>query len=206
MLWMVPVAFSGQAGIQQPGMAGAEGAESPAAAQRVLTLEQCREMAWQKNNRRPASRFAVAMAEAQHRQALAGYWPQVNMKAGYQRLDEPLNFLFPASAMQIPSQTVSAPGGAALVTIPANAFGPGFPPANVQMPVAYPGPSTTTPAQVIPVPEYDVKVMDRNLATDVVAVWWPHGAGGMRVGMRAPAWACVDSLYTHVPRAALKRT
>ena len=40
------------------------------------------------SRRRPASSYAVEMAEAQHRQALAGYWPQINVKGGYQRMDE----------------------------------------------------------------------------------------------------------------------
>ena len=47
-----------------------------------LTLEQCLTEAMEKNHRRPASRFAVAVAEAQHRQALAGYWPQISANAG----------------------------------------------------------------------------------------------------------------------------
>jgi len=63
-------------------------------------------------------------AEAQHRQALAGYWPQLSAKAGWFRLDEPPNFVFPASSMYVPSQTVNVPAGTAMVTIPANSFAP----------------------------------------------------------------------------------
>ena len=51
----------------------------------------------EKNHTRPASRFAVAMAEAQHRQALSGYWPQVAAKAGWIHLNEAPNFIFPAA-------------------------------------------------------------------------------------------------------------
>ena len=94
----------------------------------VLNLERVMALAMERNHGRPASRFEVAMAEAQHRQALAGYWPQVQVNAGYQRLDQPLNFVFPASVMQIPAQSIAVPGATAVVTIPANAFGPGFPP------------------------------------------------------------------------------
>ena len=114
--------------------AAAAGAPQAVGTPQVLTLEQCLEMAVQKNHRRPASQFEVAMAEAQHRQALSGYWPQVSLKADYQRLDQPIDFLFPGGAMQIPSQSIAIPGGSTLITIPANAFGPGFPPAAVQMP------------------------------------------------------------------------
>ena len=45
-----------------------------------LTLEACLNLAMESSHQRPASLFAVAMAEAQHRQALAGYWPQVNLR------------------------------------------------------------------------------------------------------------------------------
>src|SRR5271166_6212739 len=103
-------------------------------------------MAMDNNRRRPASRFALAMAEAQHRQALAGYWPQVTAKAGWFSLNQAPNFVFPASTMYIPAQTVSVPASTALVTVPANAFGPGFPPATIQMPVSVPGQSLTTTA------------------------------------------------------------
>ncbi len=57
-----------------------------AEASKPLSLEECLDIAMKKSHRRPASQFAVAMAEAQHRQALAGYWPQVNFQGGYQRL------------------------------------------------------------------------------------------------------------------------
>src|SRR5689334_1320674 len=71
---------------------------------KVLSLEDCLRTAEQNNRRRPPSRFAVAMAEAQHRQALAGYWPQVTAKAGWSRMDEAANFIFPSSTMYIPPQ------------------------------------------------------------------------------------------------------
>src|SRR5271155_1706383 len=77
-------------------------APSPAVGSvQILTLDQCLETALQKNHKRPASQFAVAIAEAQHRQALAGYWPQIAAKAGYERLSDPLNFVFGASSLQL---------------------------------------------------------------------------------------------------------
>lgn len=175
--WCVPV-DPGRGGVEAPPEA------EPSSGVVRLNLEQCLSVALGKSHRRPASQFAVAMAEAQHRQTLAGYWPQVNVKGGYQRLDQPLNFVFPASAMQIPSQSMAVPGGAALVTIPANAFGPGFPPANVQLPVSYPGQSIDTPAQAFPIPQQDVKVMDRDVMSGAADVKWLLFDGGMRKGYR----------------------
>jgi hypothetical protein len=81
----------------------AEKSTNAAPATRELTLDACLDEAMLNSHRRPASQFAVAMAEAQHRQALAGYWPQINGNAGYQRMDEAPDFLFPASKIPIPA-------------------------------------------------------------------------------------------------------
>jgi len=59
-----------------------------AGAVQEMTLEDCLRTAMQNNHRRRASKFAVVMAEAQHRQALAGYWPQISGKAGYLHLND----------------------------------------------------------------------------------------------------------------------
>jgi outer membrane protein TolC len=81
----------------------AEKSTNAAPATRELTLDACLDEAMLNSHRRPASKFAVAMAEAQHRQALAGYWPQINANVGYQRMDEAPDFLFPASKIPIPA-------------------------------------------------------------------------------------------------------
>lgn len=66
-----------------------------------FSLEQCKQQALENNRRRPASKYAVEMAEAQHRQALAGYWPQISAKAGYVKYDEPFNFLYPSQTVML---------------------------------------------------------------------------------------------------------
>jgi outer membrane protein len=170
------------------------------------SLEDCLRTAMERNHRRPASRFAVAMAEAQHRQALAGYWPQVTAKAGWFRLDEAPNFVFPAGMMYVPSQTVSVPGGTAAVTIPANAFGPGFPPVAVQMPVSFPGQSISTSAQVFPIPEQNIKLLNpQNLATSANLTWLLYD-GGMRKGYREQALGAVQAAQADVRRTDLEIT
>jgi outer membrane protein TolC len=77
-------------GADRPDGSGPGKAEGAAAISRgeVLTLEQCLDRALQKNHRRAASKFELAMAEAQHRQALARYWPQVKTRVAYQLLDQ----------------------------------------------------------------------------------------------------------------------
>ena len=186
-----------------PEATAAEGAEGPGGAP-SLSLEQCLETALQKNHRRPISKFAVALAEAQHRQALAGYWPQVGAKAGYERLSDPLNFIFPAETMQIPAQSVSVPGGVMTVTIPANAFAPGFPPSSIQMPVNFPGQTYKVAAQTFSVPQQDVKVLDRNLATGSLNLEWLIWDGGMRRGLREQSAAGVAIMREEARRTDLE--
>jgi outer membrane protein TolC len=158
----------------------------------------------EKNHSRPASRFAVAMAEARHRQALSSYWPQVNAKGGITRLDEAANFLFPASNMYIPSQSISVPGGTAAVTIPANAFGPGFPPAPIQMPVSFPGQTVSTSAQMFPIPAQEIKLL--NPATESVEgnFTWLLLDGGTRRGYREQALGAVDAAKAESHRTDLE--
>jgi outer membrane protein TolC len=171
-----------------------------------LSLEECLETALKKSHRRPASQFAVAMAEAQHRQALAGYWPQVNFQGGYQRLSKPENFLFPAEFMGIPAQSITIPSGQALVTIPAGAFGPGFPPSNVQLPVSYPGQTINTPAQVFPVPEQNVKIIENDIESTSIDLKWLLFDGGMRKGLREQSGGQLEMMRQEARRTDLEIT
>lgn len=169
-----------------------------------LNLAQCEELALQNNHQRPASRWAVAMAEAQHRQALAAYWPQVTLKAAALRTDEQPNFLFPATTYPVPAQSLPLPAGNALVTIPAGAFGPGFPPANVQLPVAVPPQTIDTPAQQLAVPDQDVKLLDEVTYSSTVQAQWLLYDGGMRAGMRRQARAGIAAAREEVRRTDLQ--
>jgi len=160
--------------------------EAPAT--RELTLDQCLQEALQNNHRRPASKFAVAAAEAQHRQALAGYWPQIGANAGYERMDEAPDFLFPASQMKMPA-------GSAVINVPAGILGPN----PVQLPV-------TTPAQTIQIPAQDVKLMDPdNFTTSLNATWLLYD-GGMREGLREQTGGLVEMMKQEARRTDLEIT
>lgn len=170
----------------------------------VLSLSECLRIANEKNHTRPASRFAVAMAEAQHRQALAAYWPQINMKGGVDEMSSSPNFMYPASTMYIPAQSVTIPGGTATVTIPANAFGPGFPPVAIQMPVTFPGQTVNTGTQMFPIPAQNVKLM--NPTTESVAgdFKWLLVDGGMRRGYKEQSLGGLDAAHAEVRRTDLE--
>lgn len=169
-----------------------------------LPLVRCIEIALKQSRLHPASQFAVDLAEAQHRQALSGYWPQVKATAGYQRLDEPMNFLFPASNFAIPAQTIRTPASSMVVTVPANAFAPGFPPQSIQMPVAVPEQSLSTPAQQFGVPAQDIRVLDRNVAAGSVDMKWLLYDGGMRSGLRQQTTANINIQKQEVRRTDLE--
>ena len=102
----------------------------------ALTLKDCIDIAQGKNHSRGVSRFSLEIAEAQHRQALSGYWPQIGVKAAYSIMDHDPNFVFPAKSMQIPASTI-------LATTP---LGP--------MPIS-------VPASSITIPEQNIKLMDK---------------------------------------------
>ena len=138
-----------------------------------LTLEQCLAEAQRNNRLLKVSRLSIEIAEAQHRQALSGYWPQIGARAGYTHLGAAPDFLFPAS-------TFSVPAGTATVTIPAGVIGP----SQVQLPVS-------TPAQSIAVPDQRVKLADPdNLVISANATWLLYD-GGLRRGYSEQAESLV---------------
>jgi outer membrane protein len=167
----------------------------------VLSLSECLRIAMEKNHSRPASQFAVAIAEAQHRQALASYWPQVTAKAGIDQMSSSPNFQYPASTMYIPAQSITVPGGTASVTIPANAFGPGFPPVAIQMPVSFPDQTINTSTQAFPIPAQNVKLMSPTTESVYGAFEWLLADGGMRRGYKEQALGALA-----VAKAEVRRT
>ena len=186
--------------------AAAQTLPAAAPAPQILSLEDCLRIAMEKNHQRPASRFAVAMAEAQHRQALAGYWPQIAAKGGWTELSQAPNFIFPASMMYVPPQTVAVPGGTTSVTIPANSFGPGFPPSAVQMPVSFPGQTVSTNPQIFPIPAQDIKLADRQNFEASGNLTWLLFDGGMRAGYREQGLAAVQAAQADQRRTDLEIT
>ncbi len=140
-------------------------------------LEGCLQAALQNNHRRPASRYAVEMAEAQHSQALAGYWPQISLKGGYQLMDEPSNFIFPSSTMSLPM------GGSIPITI----TGVG-----------------TIPVSGIDVPAQDIKLMDEESYRASLEATWLLYDGDMRKGYREQAKGYVEIMKQECRRTDLE--
>jgi outer membrane protein TolC len=167
---------------------------------RELSLDECLDIAMENSRRRPASLFAVAAAEAQHRQALAGYWPQVHLKGAFQRLDEPPNFIFPASSFSIPAQSFSVPASEMTITIPPGVLGPN----EVRLPVSVPGQTINTPPGRLSVPAQDVKLMDRDSFLGSVNATWLLYDGGMRKGLREQAGGGLEAARQDARRTDLE--
>jgi outer membrane protein TolC len=161
------------------------------------TLERCLNQAWENNHQRPASRFAVAAAEAQHRQAMAGYWPQIGFRGSFQRMDQTPDFLFPASNFSVPAQNTTVPASVALITVPAGVLGP----TAVQLPVSIPSQTVSTAAQQLSIPPQEVTVMDRDSLIGSINATWLIFDGGLRRGYAEQASAGLDAA-----RAASRRT
>lgn len=137
----------------------------------VLSVDECVTMALKNNKKCPASVYAVEMAEAQYNQALSGFWPQLILYSSYSHLNKEPMFAFPASTIPVAPQTI---------TIPANSFGPFFPPQNVPLQV---------PAQQIAVPEQDVTLFNRDTISTSLNLTYPLYTGGL-VTARAKQAKC----------------
>lgn len=165
-----------------------------------MTLDECLNTAVQGSHRHRASKFAVVMAEAQHRQALAGYWPQLTGKGGFEQMDKSPDFLFPASSMAVAAQTIHIPAGNAVVTVPAGVLGPSA----VQLPVATPAQSISEPAQHLPIAAQDVKLMDPDSFTASLNLTWLLYDGGMRKGFRQQTEGLVEMMKAEARRTDLE--
>lgn len=149
-----------------------------------LPLEECIEIALQSNHRIGMSKYAVLIAEAQHQEALSGYWPQFTFKAGYQRTDEPPNYIFPSSVFQFPGSVIQIPPGSTTVTIPENAFAPGFPSSSVDLPIQTVESGLQIPAQTFRIPDQKILLREVDTYSTSLELQWLLYDGGWRKSLR----------------------
>lgn len=148
----------------------------------TYSLEECIAKALELNRKRPASRAAVAVAEAQHQQALAAYWPQLTLQGNVNlRSDDP-NFVFPAQDFILPETSLAVPAQQFMtpattfttppttITTPATSIttaastmtlplGPGGAP----VPVPVPAQTVSVPSQNISVPSQNISVPSQTI-------------------------------------------
>lgn len=167
-----------------------------------LDLQKCIQLALANNDRGKISRDSVEMALAVHRQALSSWWPQISGRLLGSRTDEDTNFIFPSSSFQVPAGTMTVTP--APITLPANLFGPGFPPTNITLPMQ---PATVNiPAQVMQIPEQNIKVMNRDTLLASVDVTLPLYTGGVRSSRIKQARAGVEAARQEERRTELEVT
>jgi outer membrane protein len=157
LLWGA-AAITGAEEMQTQGQAGIEVQKEV----RVVSLEECIDMALQNNHTRPVSRFAVEIAEAQYKQAMSSYWPQIAAKANYSIMDQDPNFIFPAMNVNTPPMNL-------IISTP---LGP--------IPVSIPAQPIDLPAQSITVPEQNIKLMNRQNLVASLNLTYPLYTGGLR--------------------------
>lgn len=141
------------------------------------SLKECLEIALKNNRRRPASIFAIEIAEAQHRQALAGYWPQLIFQSGFQLEDEGSNFIFPPSTINLPIEN--------------------------DTPITIPGIGTLS-LSPIDVPLQDVKLMNKESYYAELGAKWLLYDGGMRKGYREQTHGFVEAMKQESRRTELQ--
>lgn len=140
-----------------------------------LTLDACVAAALAHNGRRKAADHHVDEATARHGQALSSRYPALSASMTATRFDEDPNFVFPASSIAVPASAIQTPP--MVLTLPANAFGPGFPPVNIPLPI--PGSTVSIPAQAFHIPEQDVRLMDQTVYTGSLSAMYALYTGGL---------------------------
>ncbi len=177
----------------------------------TLDLRECLVVTLEYNRKRPASQFQVEIARAMHRQALAGYFPHLTAQAGSNLRSDDISFVFPETEFLLPATTLSTPAmsvampnttfttGPMTFTVPRNSLGPGFPAADLQVPVGsqkipvrgqtfdLPPQQFTVPEQTFTIPEQEVQVWDRVTHTALAEVKWLLLDGGWRRSLRKQA-------------------
>ena len=111
---------------------------------RVLSLNDCIEIAIENNQAIKVSKEDINIAKAQIRQAESGYWPQLNFKTAYTLMDQDPNFILPSSEMSLP------------LTLPGLSLN----------------------LDNIPVPEQNVKLMDKQNLHGELSLTYPLYTGG----------------------------
>ncbi len=68
---------------------------APTVRPKQLTLRQCIDLALKNNRKHTISKLQIQVAEAQHRQALSSFWPQLTFQSALIRMDKDPVFLYP---------------------------------------------------------------------------------------------------------------
>lgn len=128
--------------------------ENPEKIKQSYTLDECIEKALEQHVKQQISRASIKIAEAQRKQVLSAYWPQLSASALYSVTDQRPNFIFPESNITLPSDFTQL-----LETL-------GFDISSIQ------------------IPEQHVNLMDYHNLTTSINVTFPLYTGGIRSALK----------------------
>jgi outer membrane protein len=143
-----------------------------------LSLNECIDIALTNNRLRKISKVSVDVAEAQYRQALSGYWPQLTLTATGTRMENNPLFVFPGQPL--PLGDAAGPFAEAIANTQLAKMGvsPSTPGYNTML--------AATTSQVMQglqntnIAEQRVKLMDRDNLSTTLELIYPLYTGGRR--------------------------
>lgn len=142
----------------------------------VLNLDQCLNLALKNNHLVKISEQTLKIAEAQYKQVMASFWPQISASANYIRLDEHPVFVYPEETEEYTVNGLPLPG-----------LPPGTP---IDMTVT--------------VPEKRTKIMDRTIGTVSLDFLYPLFVGGRRFALRKQAKGQINIRHQEKRRSDLQ--
>jgi outer membrane protein len=170
-----------------------------------LSMDEALNVAIQNNRQRFVSRSNIDIAEAQHKQALSAYWPQLKLEITGSRMDEDPNFVFPAQTLPLGSQ--AGPFAEAIAN--AQLAKMGVTPDSVGL-TAYNAALANATAQAqqalskAKISAYDVKLMDRDTLLTSLNLMYPLYTGGKRSSVVKQAKIGVDAAKEESRRTDLQ--
>ncbi len=196
-----------------PSYAGAKA--SDAVLRKSMRLEQCIELALAESHAPKVGQASRLIAEAQHRQALAAYWPHLSMTGFSHLRSEAPTFEFPGLGVHTPEMQFTTPemqfqypGGAirtpaSAIQVPAGALYQGSPgfvlpvdSQTVRVPaqtIQVPSQQLSVPSQYLEVPAQKFELADRTTYGVALEAKWLLADGGERRGRRRAALAGVEA-------------
>ena len=149
-----------------------------------LSLTECIDMALRENRTRAIARSSQEIAEAQYKQALSAYWPDVSVEMTGTHLNHDPNFVFPSSTFSLgPLGAQIAESVAATQLTKA-----GITPASVGL-AAYNAALAAATQQAMSqmsgftLPAQNIKLMDRDILTTSLKMHYPLYTGGKITAM-----------------------
>ena len=158
-----------------------------------LSLQDCIDIAFQRNRMRAVSRESISIAQAQHGQALSAYWPQLKLSVTGVRMDENPNFIFPSQPLPLGDSgrpIAEAIANAQLAKL-------GITPSTVGL-AAFNAALNSATAQAMnglnsaSMPAQNIKLMDRDLLTSTLSLVYPLYTGGKISALTKQAKIGVD--------------